>query len=214
MPRSGRRGFGDELVDEPIDEVERGVAVAAVDRQLDDAANLAAEVDERAREDALAQVEPDDLAGVADDAEQDRGLAAARGSATDLLDHALVEQLADDVADRRPRQAGAAGDLGAADRPEVVEGPQHQALVVLRASAGGSPWPGVASARSPSLGSSVRPRSSAGTLPKDWTKRRMRRGSGNVKCLDKAKRPENCRPCGHPGHHFRGWASAVAGSSR
>ena len=73
MPRGVEVAFGEELVDEAEDEVERGVAVAAVDRQLDDAANLAAEVDERAREDALAQVEADDLAGVADDAEEDRG---------------------------------------------------------------------------------------------------------------------------------------------
>src|SRR6185369_10516300 len=114
----GRRGgFGEELVDEAEDEVERGVTVAAVDRLLDDAPDLAAEVDERARDDALPQVESDDLASVADDAEEDRGLAARRGPATDLLDHALVEQRADDVADGRPGQARAAGDLGATDRP-------------------------------------------------------------------------------------------------
>ena len=131
MPRGVAVDSREELVDEAVDEVERGVAVAAVDRQLDDAANLAAEVDERAREDALAEVEADDLAGVVDDAEEDRGLAAGRRAPTDLLDQALVEQLADDVADGRAGQAGEAGDLGAADRPEVVEGPQHEALVVL-----------------------------------------------------------------------------------
>src|SRR4029079_2846440 len=68
---------------------------------------------------------------VADDVEEDRGLAARRGPATDLLDHALVEQLADDVADGRPGQARAAGDLVATDRPEVIDGPQDEALVVL-----------------------------------------------------------------------------------
>ena len=47
----------EQLVDEPKDEGEGIVAVAAVDRQLDDPANLATEVDERARKDGLAEVE-------------------------------------------------------------------------------------------------------------------------------------------------------------
>ena len=110
---------------------ERLVAVAALDGQLDDAANVAAEVDERAGEDALAEVEADDLAGVADDAEEDRALAAGRRPASDFLDHPVAEQVADDVRDGRPGQAGAARDFGAADRPEVVDGPQDEPMVVL-----------------------------------------------------------------------------------
>ena len=131
IPRGVEDDSGKELVDQAEDELEGVVAVAAVDRQLDDAADLAAEVDEGAGEDALAEVEADDLAGVADDAEEDRALATGRRAAADFLDHAVVEQLADDVADGGPRQAGAAGDLGAADRPEVIDGPKHEALVVL-----------------------------------------------------------------------------------
>ena len=60
--------------------------------ELDGAADLAAEVDERAGEVLLAEVEPDDEAGVVVDLEEDRGLAAARRPAADLADDAVVEE--------------------------------------------------------------------------------------------------------------------------
>ena len=101
-----RRGAAvEELVEEVEDEGEGGVAVAAVDRQLDGPADLAAEVDERAREVLLAEVEPDDEARVVVDLEEDRGLAAARRAAPDLADDAVVEK----GGDRRPRRWSGSG---------------------------------------------------------------------------------------------------------
>ena len=48
----------------------------------------------------------------------------------DLSRQAVADELADDVADRRPGEAAEPGDVGAADRPEVVQGPQDQRRVV------------------------------------------------------------------------------------
>ena len=106
------------------------VAVAAVDRQLDRAADLAAEIDEGTGEMLFAEVEPDDEPGVLVDLEQDRGLAAARRAAADLADDAVVEEPGDDVRDGRAGEAGLAGDVRPADRAEVVHGPHDEPLVV------------------------------------------------------------------------------------
>ena len=80
--------LGDELVDEPLDRPQRGLAVATLDRHLDAAQDPAPQVHEGADEPLLAEVEADDDAGVLDDLHQDRRLAAARRAAPDLLDEA------------------------------------------------------------------------------------------------------------------------------
>ena len=79
---------------------------------------------------ALAEVEANDVAGVVDDLEQDRRLAAARWAAPDLADQSLAQELGDHLAHGRPGQTRDPRDVGAADRPEVIERPQDQALVV------------------------------------------------------------------------------------
>src|SRR6185436_5414356 len=131
-PDAEQRG-GDpleEAVEQVEDEVHGVVAVAAGNRQLDGPADLAAEVDERPGELLLAQIQPDDEPRVLVDLEEDRRLAAARGSAADLPNHALVEQAGHDVRNGGAGQAGLAGDVGAADRPEVVDRAHDEALVV------------------------------------------------------------------------------------
>src|SRR4029079_1494077 len=120
----------EELIEEIEDEGKGGVAVAAVDGQIDGPADLAPEVDEGTGEVLLAKVQPDDQARVVVDLEQDRRLPTARRTAPDLTDDALVEEGGDDVRDRRPGQAGEAGDLGATDRPEVVQRADDEPLVV------------------------------------------------------------------------------------
>ena len=120
----------EELIEELEDQAERGVAVPPVDRQLDGPADLAPEVDERSGEMLLAEVETDDQARVVVDLEQDRRLAAARRTPPDLAHDAVVEERGDDVGDGGPGQARLAGDVGAADRPEVVDRADDEPLVV------------------------------------------------------------------------------------
>ena len=85
--------------------------------------------DEGAGEHALAEVDRDDQPGVVDDLEQDRGLAAARRPEAYLADEALGEDVGDELADGGAGEPGEAGDLGAADRPVVVQRAQDEAAV-------------------------------------------------------------------------------------
>ena len=62
--------------------------------------------------------------------DQRRGLAAGARAAADLAGQALGLEVRDQLADARAGEAGEAGDVGARDRPEVVERPQDQAGVV------------------------------------------------------------------------------------
>ena len=57
-------------------------------------------------------------------------LAAGAGAAADLPGEAVLLEFADELPDRGAGQAGEAGDLGAADRAEVVDGAQDEAGVV------------------------------------------------------------------------------------
>ena len=127
--RAGLGGQHDELVDQGGQRRERLVAVEAVGGHLAGRADLAAEVDEGAGEHALAEVDRDDQPGVVDDLEQDRGLAAARRPEAHLADEALGEDVGDELADGGAGEPGEAGDLGAADRPVVVQRAQDEAAV-------------------------------------------------------------------------------------
>ena len=84
--------IGAQGVDEFEDELDGGIAVAPLEGQVDGAQDVAAQVDDRAAELRLAEVEPDQVAAVRGDAEQDRRLAAARPAAADLLDQAVVDE--------------------------------------------------------------------------------------------------------------------------
>ena len=96
---------------------------------MDRAQDVAAQVDDRAAELRLAEVEADQVTAVRGDAEQDRRLAAAGSAAADLLDQVVVDEAADETADGRSRQAGQPGQVGARQRAVVVEGAQDQLLV-------------------------------------------------------------------------------------
>ena len=83
------------------------------------------------REGALAEVEGDDVAGVVDELDEGRRLAAGRGRRAGIPGEALLFELRDELADAGASQAGEAGDGSrATDRPEVVEGAEHQARVM------------------------------------------------------------------------------------
>src|SRR4029079_12539086 len=120
----------EELVEKLEDELDGGVAVASVDRQLHASADLAAEVDQAAGEMLLAEVESDDQTGVVLDLDEDGGLAAAGWAAADLAHDAVVEEDGNDVGDSGTGEAGESGHLGATDRPEVVQGANDESLVV------------------------------------------------------------------------------------
>ena len=91
---------GEELVDQLVDEGEGRVAVCAVQVAGDPLADLAAQVEERRRERALAEVEGDDVAGVVDERDEGRLLAAGARAAADLAGEAVVLELADQLPDR------------------------------------------------------------------------------------------------------------------
>ena len=63
MPRIGWCGPGEQVVDQVVDDVDRGVAVGAVEVAGDPPADLAAEVDEAGGERPLAEVEGHDVRG-------------------------------------------------------------------------------------------------------------------------------------------------------
>ena len=77
-------------------------------------ADLAAEVEEGRGEGALAEVEGDDLAGVVDERDERRLLAAGGRAAADVAGEAVALEVGDELPDRGAGQAGEAGDLGAA----------------------------------------------------------------------------------------------------
>ena len=128
-PEEGGPVIGAQGVDKLEDELDGGFAVPSFEGQVDRAEDLAAQVDDGAAELRLAEVEPDQVAAVGGDAQQDRRLAAARAATTDLLDQALVDERADEVADRGSRQAGEPGQVGARERAVIVEGAQDQLLI-------------------------------------------------------------------------------------
>ena len=96
---------------------------------MDRAEDLAAQVDDGAAELRLAEVEPDQVATVGSDAQQDGRLAAARLATTDFFDQAVIDERADEVADRGTRQTGEPGQVGARQRTVIVEGAQNQLLI-------------------------------------------------------------------------------------
>ena len=133
MPSSEPLGAVDELVDEAVDDGQRVVAVAAARPAARPTWRISPRRLTRAPVNvALAEVEPDDLARVVDDPEQDRRLAAARRPAADLLAPGRRSRSSPTTSLTVVRvRSGQARDVGAAHRPEVVERPQDEALVVL-----------------------------------------------------------------------------------
>ena len=130
MPRIGRVAAGSDLVDELVDEGDRVVAVAAVEVAAGAGGDLAAEVRERGGERSLAEVEDDDRPGVRVERDEGRLLAAGARAHADVDGQAVALEVADQLADARPGQAGQPGDVRAGDRAEVVEGAKDQRGVV------------------------------------------------------------------------------------
>ena len=96
----------------------------------DPLADLAAQVEQGRGEGPLAEVEGDHVAGVVDERDEGRLLAAGARATADLSGQALLLEFSDELPDRGAGQAGEAGDLRAADRAEVVDGAEDQAGVV------------------------------------------------------------------------------------
>ena len=127
--QEGRRIVGAQGVDKPEHELDRGVAVAPLEGQVDRAQDLASQVHDGTAEARLAEVEPDEVAAVRGHAQEDRRLAAARLPATDLLDQAVVHERADEVANGGARQAGDPCEVRARERAAIVQGAQDELLV-------------------------------------------------------------------------------------
>ncbi len=125
----GRRG-GAHLVDELVDQLECLVPVPTLEVAARSRRQLAPEVRERRREGALAEVERDDRAGVGIERDEGRLLAAGARASADVLGEAIALQVADELADAGPSEAGESGDVGAGDRPEVVERTKDERGVV------------------------------------------------------------------------------------
>ena len=129
-PEEGLAGVPRQLLDQLVDDLERFVAGQAGHGPLDGPLDLAAQVDECRPEHELAEIDPDDVPGAVDELEEDRCLAAGRRSPPDLAREAIAHQVADHVADRGPGEPAESRDLGATDRPEVVQRAQDEGRVV------------------------------------------------------------------------------------
>ena len=124
-------GIADELAADALEEGDRGPAgptLAVVGPAHDD---LAVEVDDRADElRRLGHVDAEHVTPVGVDADEGGRLAdAAGGPDPELLDDRLVDQIAHHGRDRRPRESGALGEIGARERSFTVQGPQQQAAI-------------------------------------------------------------------------------------
>ena len=119
----------DEERDERLEVAQRRLPVTALERAGPSPDDLAAQVDDDAAELLAVDVDADEVAGAVGDAQEDRGLAAGRGTHPGLLREAVRDETVDDVADRRARQPGRAGDVRAADRAALVDRAQDEALV-------------------------------------------------------------------------------------
>src|SRR5438045_1118940 len=92
--------------------------------------NLAAQIHDRAPELAIGQVNPDQMSGLINYAEEDGRFAASGRPVTYFLHQALLDQIGHDAGDSGARQAGIARDIRAADPAMVVDGLEHQLTVV------------------------------------------------------------------------------------
>ena len=130
-------GLG-QLRGKGLDEVEGGGACAGPALGRPAVEDLAGQVDERAPEHlVVAEVEGDGEAGVGDDAEEGGGLAdPLLGAGAELLDQALAQQLAGQVADGHAGEMCGAGDVGPAERAVAEDRAQHEGPVVPAGVAG------------------------------------------------------------------------------
>ena len=124
-------GVAEELPADALDERDRGAAgpALAVVRPAHD--DLAIEVDDGADElRRLGHVDAEHVAPVSVDADERGRLADAAGGADpELLDDRFVDQIAHYRRDRRPREPGSLGEIGARERSFTVQGPQQQAAI-------------------------------------------------------------------------------------
>ena len=91
---------GEDLVDQVVDHGEGGVAVRAIEVVLTRWRTSPRRSSEGRGEGPLAEVEGDDVAGVVDERDEGRLLAAGAGAAPDFLGQALLLELADQLPDR------------------------------------------------------------------------------------------------------------------
>ncbi|CAI7637260.1 unnamed protein product, partial [Penicillium discolor] len=127
------RGDLDEGLREAAEGVVGGIAVGRRGtRNLTPLQHVAVEAEHGALEGGrTGQVESDDLMPHAVDVDEDRRLTGAHRLAdADLDDDAVGDELRDEVGDRDAREAGLAGEVGAAHRPRVIERLQHEGAVV------------------------------------------------------------------------------------
>ena len=126
----GARGLTPDVVDELMDELDGLLAVTALELAGAFRRELAAQVREGGGEGALAEVERDDASGVVLEGDEGGLLAAGARAAADVLGQAVPLQVRDELADAGPRESRQPGDVGAADRTQVVERAQDERRVV------------------------------------------------------------------------------------
>src|SRR6266536_2751751 len=122
--------FGGQRVDQLVHQLDGGRAASPVTRHVQGAADLAAQIDDRTAKVGAGQVDTNQVPSIGSDTQQDGRLAQTRPTATDLLDQPALEQLADRLADRCAREACSTGLGGATDLTSLVDGAQHEAVVV------------------------------------------------------------------------------------
>ena len=123
-------GLG-ERVSEDADRLDRGVCVRSVELDVLAGAHVAAQVADRAAEEAGAEVETEDERGFGDEVEEDGAVGRPARVGLGLLHESRVEQRLQRERDGRLRDAGAARDLGPGDRCAGPDRLEHRALVQI-----------------------------------------------------------------------------------
>ena len=129
-PEHRTGGGGQQPVEQLEYALQRAVSVAVPGRHLGHPDHFAVEIDDRATEHALPEVDAHHVAGASWHFEEDRGFAPAGRTAPDLANEARLEQGRDDVRDRGAGQPGEARDMRPAGGAHLVEGREDEALVV------------------------------------------------------------------------------------
>jgi hypothetical protein len=128
--QDGAVGERDEPVDQLEDRGQDGFAGLKAPPPVEAAPDLAPQVDDRAAEFTLGQVDRDEAAGVVDEGDEDGRLPSPRAADSDFGDEAVGLQLVDRVRDRGPRQAGGPGDVSPADMVVGVDGFKYKKPVM------------------------------------------------------------------------------------
>ena len=118
-----------ERVSEHADRLDRSVGVGSVELDVLARSHVAAQVADRAAQEAGAEVEAEDERGLRNEVEEDGAVRGPAGVRLGLLHQSRLEERLQRERDRRLRDAGAARDLGPRDGRSVADRLEHRALV-------------------------------------------------------------------------------------